>query len=98
MQQYVQLDKQISKMEGGCPGPRMATAEAWIEHLQSKRNALLGLEGKPKTTQSETNPDEGRGDSEALPLTLRSERTGIKIVANTPTNDLAQVSGAKLTS
>ncbi|XP_030383123.1 uncharacterized protein LOC115630629 [Scaptodrosophila lebanonensis] len=45
VQQYVRLDEQISKLEATCPGPRMATAEAWIDHLQTKRDAMLGLEG-----------------------------------------------------
>lgn len=27
-------------MEGRCPGPRLATAEAWIEHLQAKLKSL----------------------------------------------------------
>lgn len=99
VQQYVRLDEQISKLEGTCPGPRMATAEAWIEHLQAKRDVMLGLDGmehnvRPTTTQSQTNR---QGEVEAhqlssYPLTLGSERVGNEIVANTPTKDLAQVS------
>ncbi|XP_034097894.1 uncharacterized protein LOC117563607 isoform X1 [Drosophila albomicans] len=88
VRQYVRLDEQISKVEGGCPGPRLATAEAWIEHLQAKRDAMLGLEGMPKVMQTETARDEPEG----LPLTLAGGRsTGNEIVANTPTNDLAQL-------
>lgn len=100
MQQYVRLDEQISKLEGTCPGPRMATAEAWIEHLQAKRDVMLGLDGvqhsvRPVTAQSQ--PSRLRGEPEAhqlnsYPLTLGSERAGNEIVANTPTKDLAQVS------
>lgn len=99
VRQYVRLDEQISKLEGSCPGPRMATAEAWIEHLQAKRDAMLGLEGMEHPTvpasqtvlhDEATTPDAVVGTT--LPLALRNERAGNDIVANTPTNDLAQVS------
>lgn len=100
-QQYVRLDEQISKLEGSCPGPRMATVEAWIEHVQARRDAMLGLEGMEHTprptTETETN---AQGEPEATqlssyPLTLvGGERGGNEIVANTPTKDLAQVSVA----
>ncbi|XP_055837392.1 uncharacterized protein LOC129905828 [Episyrphus balteatus] len=39
--EFIHLDEEISEMEGLCPGPRLATAEAWIEHLQEKRDALV---------------------------------------------------------
>lgn len=89
VRQYVRLDEQISKVEGSCPGPRMATAEAWIEHLQAKRDAMLGLEGIDHPAA----PQSALGDAAAtLPLALRNGRAGNEdIVANTPTNDLAQV-------
>lgn len=93
VRQYVRLDEQISKVEGSCPGPRMATAEAWIEHLQAKRDAMLGLGGieHPAAPQTALG-DEARADAAAtLPLALRNGRAGNDMVANTPTNDLAQV-------
>ncbi|XP_037926558.1 uncharacterized protein LOC119661329 isoform X2 [Hermetia illucens] len=37
---YQRLDKEICALEGRCPGPRLATAEAWIEHLQAKLKSL----------------------------------------------------------
>lgn len=40
------MDENISKLEGTCPGPRLATCEAWIEHLQSRRNDLLGVDSR----------------------------------------------------
>ncbi|XP_013103027.1 uncharacterized protein LOC106084098 [Stomoxys calcitrans] len=42
--EFVRLDETIGKLEGACPGPRLATCEAWIEHLQTRRNELLGLD------------------------------------------------------
>ncbi|XP_037958695.1 uncharacterized protein LOC119688115 [Teleopsis dalmanni] len=54
VKEYVRLDEKISKLESTCPGPRMATAEAWVEHLQTKRNSLLGMDGMevvPKVQQ-----------------------------------------------
>lgn len=96
MEQYVRLDEQISKLEGTCPGPRMATAEAWVEHLRSKHEAMLGLEGmdlelatmrdRENNRVRETDPEE------ALPQpNYPMGRQGNQIVANTPTKDLAQV-------
>lgn len=101
VRQYVRLDEQISKVEGSCPGPRMATAEAWIAHLQAKRDAMLGLEGMehPAVLAAQTILNDEAPAPVAdvvagatLPLALRNERAGNDIVANTPTNDLAQVS------
>lgn len=46
MREFVRLDEQISKLEATCPGPRLATCEAWIEHLQSKLSELLGADTK----------------------------------------------------
>ncbi|XP_061386044.1 uncharacterized protein LOC133320967 [Musca vetustissima] len=46
VREFVRLDEKISKLEGTCPGPRLATCEAWIEHLQSRRNELLGLDSR----------------------------------------------------
>ncbi|XP_017858514.1 PREDICTED: uncharacterized protein LOC108610747 [Drosophila arizonae] len=100
VQQYVRLDERISKLEGTCPGPRMATVEAWIEHLQAKRDVMLGLDGmqhsaRPATAQSQPNRLRGEGAEahqlSSYPLTLGSERVGNEIVANTPTKDLAQL-------
>lgn len=31
----MQLDEYISKLESTCPGPRIATCSAWLEHLKS---------------------------------------------------------------
>lgn len=42
--EFVQLDEKISKLESTCPGPRLATCEAWIEHLQSKLSELMGVD------------------------------------------------------
>ncbi|XP_036328831.1 uncharacterized protein LOC118741102 [Rhagoletis pomonella] len=44
VEEFVHLDERISKLEATCPGPRMATAEAWVEHLQSQRDTLLGVD------------------------------------------------------
>ncbi|XP_029409275.2 uncharacterized protein LOC105233301 isoform X1 [Bactrocera dorsalis] len=44
IEEFVRLDERISKLEATCPGPRMATAEAWVEHLQSQRDSLLGVD------------------------------------------------------
>nr|XP_014089593.2 uncharacterized protein LOC106617117 [Bactrocera oleae] len=44
IEEFVGLDERISKLEATCPGPRMATAEAWVEHLQSQRDSLLGVD------------------------------------------------------
>ncbi|XP_075152129.1 BH3-only protein sayonara [Haematobia irritans] len=46
IREFVRLDEAIGKLEGTCPGPRLATCEAWIEHLQSRRNELLGLDSR----------------------------------------------------
>ncbi|XP_037709151.1 uncharacterized protein LOC119546732 isoform X1 [Drosophila subpulchrella] len=88
VEQYVRLDEQISKLEGTCPGPRMATAEAWVEHLQSKHEAMLGLEGMGVAPLREREQE----TEEALPLPgYTMGRQGDPIVANTPTKDLAQL-------
>ncbi|TMW50307.1 hypothetical protein DOY81_004627, partial [Sarcophaga bullata] len=42
--EFVRLDEKISKLESTCPGPRLATCEAWIEHLQSKLSELMGVD------------------------------------------------------
>ncbi|XP_062551799.1 LOW QUALITY PROTEIN: uncharacterized protein LOC134217055 [Armigeres subalbatus] len=34
-QAYQRLDEEICALESTCPGPRMLTAEAWIEHLET---------------------------------------------------------------
>lgn len=94
MEQYVRLDEQISKLEGTCPGPRMATAEAWVEHLRSKHETMLGLEGMDLATMRDREKDRVRetDPEEALPLpSYPMGRQGNQIVANTPTKDLAQV-------
>jgi len=84
----VRLDEQISKLEGTCPGPRMATAEAWVEHLQSKHEAMLGLEGMGVAPLRERELE----TEEGMPLPgYTMGRQGDPIVANTPTKDLAQV-------
>ncbi|XP_016954709.1 uncharacterized protein LOC108027676 [Drosophila biarmipes] len=88
VEQYVRLDEQISKLEGTCPGPRMATAEAWVEHLQSKHEAMLGLEGMGVAPMREREAE----TEEAVPLPgYTMGRQGDPIVANTPTKDLAQL-------
>ncbi|XP_039502352.1 uncharacterized protein LOC120458681 [Drosophila santomea] len=88
VEQYVRLDEQISKLEGTCPGPRMATAEAWVEHIQSKHEAMLGLEGMGVAPFQEREWE----TEEALPLPAYTMgRQGDPIVVNTPTKDLAQL-------
>ncbi|EDW88424.1 uncharacterized protein LOC6527624 isoform X2 [Drosophila yakuba] len=88
VEQYVRLDEQISKLEGTCPGPRMATAEAWVEHIQSKHEAMLGLEGMGVAPFREREWE----TEEALPLPAYTMgRQGDPIVVNTPTKDLAQL-------
>ncbi|KAH8333162.1 hypothetical protein KR074_009387 [Drosophila pseudoananassae] len=94
VEQYVRLDEQIGKLEGTCPGPRMATAEAWVEHLRSKHEAMLGLEGMDLPTMRDREKDRVRetDPEEALPLpSYPMGRQGNQIVANTPTKDLAQL-------
>ncbi|XP_022226720.2 uncharacterized protein LOC111076957 [Drosophila obscura] len=87
---YMRLDEQISKMEGSCPGPRMATAEAWIEHLQGKHDGMLGLDGMEVAQRQRE--EQGTTDMEALSLqSYPQKRDGNQIVANTPTKDLAQL-------
>ncbi|XP_068141629.1 uncharacterized protein synr [Drosophila tropicalis] len=93
VQQYVRLDEQISKLEGTCPGPRMATAEAWIEHLQAKRDAMLGLDGALPSEQTQLLESDANGAS-SYPLRVQPGEGGPRgneIVANTPTRDLAQL-------
>lgn len=34
MSAYQRLDESICRIESLCPGPRLATAEAWVEHLE----------------------------------------------------------------
>ncbi|XP_053694217.1 uncharacterized protein LOC128742050 [Sabethes cyaneus] len=34
-QAYQRLDEQICALESACPGPRLLTAEAWVDHLQT---------------------------------------------------------------
>lgn len=53
--EFVRLDIKISKLEGTCPGPRLATCEAWIEHLQTKRNEFMGLDSQMLPTISGLN-------------------------------------------
>lgn len=94
VEQYVRLDEQISKLEGTCPGPRMATAEAWVEHIQSKHEAMLRLDGMGVSPLREREWE----TEEALPIPAYTMggRQGDPIVANTPTKDLAQVNGLPL--
>ncbi|EDV33267.1 uncharacterized protein Dana_GF23580 [Drosophila ananassae] len=96
VEQYVRLDEQISKLEGTCPGPRMATAEAWVEHLRSKHEAMLGLEGMDLELATMRDRENNRvretDPKEALPQpNYPMGRQGNQIVANTPTKDLAQL-------
>ncbi|XP_020805998.1 uncharacterized protein LOC110182313 [Drosophila serrata] len=88
VEQYVRLDEQIGKLEGTCPGPRMATAEAWVEHLKSKHEAMLGLDGMDVAPLRER--ERGR-DFEQEEVYTMGGRQGNQIVANTPTKDLAQL-------
>ncbi|KAH8341633.1 hypothetical protein KR059_012543 [Drosophila kikkawai] len=88
VEQYVRLDEQIGKLESTCPGPRMATAEAWVDHLQSKHEAMLGLDGMDVAPLRER----GRAsDIEQEEVYTMGTRQGNQIVANTPTKDLAQL-------
>ncbi|EDW54292.1 uncharacterized protein LOC6613400 [Drosophila sechellia] len=89
VEQYVRLDEQISKLEGTCPGPRMATAEAWVEHIHGKHEAMLGLDGMGVAPLREREWEA----EEALPIPAYTMggRQGDPIVANTPTKDLAQL-------
>ncbi|KAH8248754.1 hypothetical protein KR032_002952 [Drosophila birchii] len=89
VEQYVRLDEQIGKLEGTCPGPRMATAEAWVDHLQGKHEAMLGLDGMDVAPLRER--ERGR-DIEQEEVYTMGTRQANQIVANTPTKDLAQAS------
>lgn len=40
VEKYVSLDLRISAIENMCPGPRLATAEAWVDHLQIRLKKL----------------------------------------------------------
>uniref|UniRef100_A0A6P4EHV9 Uncharacterized protein LOC108043533 isoform X1 n=1 Tax=Drosophila rhopaloa TaxID=1041015 RepID=A0A6P4EHV9_DRORH len=90
VEQYVRLDEQISKLEGTCPGPRMATVEAWVEHLKGKHEAMLGLEGMGDAAPLRERQRETEEEVLALP-NYTMGRQGDPIVANTPTKDLAQL-------
>lgn len=89
----MRLDEQIGKLEGTCPGPRMATAEAWVDHLQSKHEAMLGLEGMDVAPLRDR--ERGREmQEEEEGYTMGGRQQGNQIVANTPTKDLAQAISA----
>ncbi|KAH8297978.1 hypothetical protein KR018_003455 [Drosophila ironensis] len=90
VEQYVRLDEQIGKLEGMCPGPRLATSEAWVEHLQAKHEAMLGLDGMDVAAMRDKERQRDRDQDEVLPL-VRGRQGGNQIVANTPTKDLAQL-------
>lgn len=40
VEKYVSLDLRIAAIENMCPGPRLATAEAWVDHLQIRLKKL----------------------------------------------------------
>ena len=64
--EFVRLDEKISKLESTCPGPRLATCEAWIEHLQSKLSELMGVdvnEIKKSVHSRDLNPESATSSS-----------------------------------
>ncbi|CAD6999314.1 unnamed protein product [Ceratitis capitata] len=58
IEEFVHLDERISKLEATCPGPRMATAEAWVEHLQSQRDTLLGVDSLDLALNTQNNEEQ----------------------------------------
>lgn len=59
-QAFQRLDEQICRLEGQCPGPRLATIEAWIEFL----NGLT----------APTEPDDQLLDSSSNSLIINENR------------------------
>lgn len=39
LEAYQQLDEEICRLEGMCPGPRLATMDTWIQYLETQRTA-----------------------------------------------------------
>lgn len=37
LEAYQQLDEEICRLEGMCPGPRLATMDTWIQYLETQR-------------------------------------------------------------
>lgn len=67
VEKYVSLDLRIAAIENMCPGPRLATAEAWVDHLQMKLNTLQeSIPAVPKangTVQLHNNENGGSSSS-----------------------------------
>lgn len=38
LEAYQQLDEEICRLEGMCPGPRLATMDTWIQYLETQRS------------------------------------------------------------
>lgn len=117
VQEFVRLDILIGKLETFSPGPRLATVEAWLVHLQGKRDNMLGVEGinrlqnqQPLQINSDyrtdieiISPVDEQFSSPPARQLLNGVGGGIQeggaisrlpngILANTPTQDLANVS------
>lgn len=55
-QAYKRLDQQICTLEGTCPGPRLTTAEAWIEFLESEQHKHMMQGNQFLQNQNQNDP------------------------------------------
>lgn len=70
-------------MESLCPGPRLATAEAWVEHLESMGTKTIVEDISESSILNETKDDL---DEDLLENSLHQDAT-----SNKEQNDLAKV-------
>lgn len=93
--EFVRLDEKIYKLESNCPGPRLATCTAWIEHLQMLYNSLAGIEviNTPKTSDNILNNIETNlvpPDVEILTFPPENNLNSAIIINNKSKNPLNQ--------
>ena len=73
----MRLDILIAKLESASPGPRLATVEAWLVHLQTKRDNMLGVESTVnqfENQQSVQISSQYRGEIEILSPTSQQQQ------------------------
>lgn len=87
LQAYQRMDEEICTIEQSCPGPRLATAEAWIDHLESlepepvRPDDMVGgniLQQRPNENTMENfgqRPDEEGDDLEVIQPTDTNDST-----------------------
>lgn len=80
---YQKFDESICRMESLCPGPRLATAEAWVEHLESMGTKSIVEDMSESSILNETK--DGL-DEDLLNNSLNDDTT-----TNKEQNDLAKV-------